>query len=578
MTKNPSLAPDCLINVERLVESKLLVQANSGGGKSWTIRLLAEQTYGKVQQIIIDHDGEYHTLAEKFDYVIARKGGEAPADIKSAALLARRLLELGVSAIIDIYELGTQRAEFVRRLLDAITNSPRDLWHPCLVFIDEAHLYCPEKGSSIASEAVKQFMSLGRKRGFAGILATQRIAKLDKDAAAECNSKLIGRSALDVDMKRSADELGFSSKEDARSLRTLKPGQFYAFGPAFTDEVTLIQVGDVKTTHLRAGQRAMAPPAPREKVKKILAQLKDLPQEAEQEAKTIIELQAQVKQLRSALKKAESGAPAPVEKIVEKPAFKDSDFKQLDALCSKAFSVAEKLAPHLESFAAGAASLRAQVTSLQTFTLSQNRAPVRPIDPLIKGTAQQLRDRDRDRNRERVERSPSKGDPLHHQYVSHPPDDSGELPPGEQAVLRALIQFPKGLQRSQLTVLTGYARSSRDAYISRLKAKGLVEVNLVYVFATDAGIAAMPHAEPLPTGDALRDYWYRELPDGERNVLRILVDAYPDAVEKTSVDEQTGYARSSRDAYISRMRAKQLVVDVGRGAVKASEVLFEIDA
>lgn len=566
MSKNPSLAPDCLINVERLVESKLLVQANSGGGKSWSIRRVAEQTYGKVQQIIIDHDGEYHTLAEQFDYVIARKGGDVPVDIKSAALLARRLLELGVSAIIDIYELGTQRAEFVRRFLDAITNSPRDLWHPCLVFIDEAHLYCPEKGSAISAEAVKQFMSLGRKRGFAGILATQRIAKLNKDAAAECNSKLIGRSSLDVDMKRSADELGFSTKEDTRSLRTLKPGQFYAFGPAFSDEVTLIQVGDVKTTHLRAGQRAMAPPPPRDKVRKILAQLADLPQEAEQEAKTVVELQAQVKQLRGALKKAESAQPAPVEKIVEKSMISDKQIVRLENLLHKAEAFGIK---SIETFGELNTALgvvknvwlaAAKLSNTPTKPASNG---VRPVDPLIKGTAQQLRDRER----------PKRPPPL-----PPPVDNDSELPPGEQAVLRALIQFPKGLQRTQLTVLTGYARSSRDAYINRLKQKGLVETNLVYVFTTDAGRDAMPNAEPLPTGDELRDFWYRELPDGERAVLQHLVGAYPDAVDKPAIDEATGYQRSTRDAYINRLRAKQLVVDVGRGAVKASETLFEVDA
>lgn len=571
MTKNPSLAPDCLINVERLVESKLLVQANSGAGKSWSIRRLAEQTHGKVQQIIIDHDGEYHTLAEQFDYVIARKGGEAPADIKSAALLARRLLELGVSAIIDIYELGTQRAEFVKRFLDSLVNAPRDLWHPCMIVIDEAHLYCPEKGSAVSADAVKNLMALGRKRGFAGVLATQRIAKLNKDAAAECNSKLIGRSALDVDMKRAADELGFTSKDDTRSLRTLKPGQFYAFGPAFTDEVKLIQVGDVKTTHLRAGQRAMTPPAPRDKVKKILAQLQDLPQEAEQEAKTIVELQAQVKQLRASLKKAESAQPAPEIKTVEKSMIKEADLKRLEAVFARGDALLQKLDVTKDDIST---SLQAVRSAVYAAKLSAPTNDVRPIDPLIKGTAQAARDKTVRLGGghgtfpiKRVERP----------VAASAPDD-GELPAGEQAVLRALIQFPKGLQRSQLTVLTGYARSSRDAYISRLKQKGFVETNLVYVFATEAGIAALPGAEPLPTGDALRDYWYRELPDGERNVLQKLVEAYPDALERTAIDEQTGYARSSRDAYLSRLRAKQLVVDIGRGAVKASETLFEVDA
>jgi len=567
MTKrHPLLGADCPIDVDKLIESKLLIQANSGAGKSWSIRRIAEQTYGKAQQIIIDHDGEYHTLREQYDYVLAGKNGDCPADIKSAALLARRLLELRVSVIIDIYELGTQRAEFVKRFLEALVNAPRDLWHSVIVILDEAHLYCPEKGSAVSSDAVKNLMALGRKRGFCGVLATQRIAKLDKDAAAECNNKLIGRSALDVDMKRAADELGFTTKEDVRSLRTLKAGEFYVFGPAFTDTVTQIQVGAVKTTHLRAGQRAAPPVPPSAEVKKMLSKLADLPHEAAEEARTIVELQLQVKQLRGALKKAESAQPASVEKIVEKPALKDSDIKRIDAIASKALALSEKLAPHIESFVAHAGSLKAHVLSLQTFTLSQNRAPngMRPIDPLIKGTAQQLRDR----NRVRLKPAPLRA----------PVDNDSELPKGEVATLRALIQFPKGLQRSQLTVLTGYKRSTRDAYIARLREKGLVETNLVYVVATDAGRAALPNAEPLPTGEALQEFWYRELPEGECAILKYLVGQYPDNVERGTIEEATGYKRSTRDAYISRLTAKELVSDTGRGTVKASETLFEVDA
>ncbi len=53
------LGEGCPINVERLIESRMLIQANSGGGKSWAIRRLLEQTYGDVQQILIDVDGEF---------------------------------------------------------------------------------------------------------------------------------------------------------------------------------------------------------------------------------------------------------------------------------------------------------------------------------------------------------------------------------------------------------------------------------------------------------------------------------------------------------------------------------------
>jgi hypothetical protein len=48
----------------------MLVQSNSGGGKSWALRRLLEQTASLVQQIVIDIEGEFTTLREKFDFVI----------------------------------------------------------------------------------------------------------------------------------------------------------------------------------------------------------------------------------------------------------------------------------------------------------------------------------------------------------------------------------------------------------------------------------------------------------------------------------------------------------------------------
>jgi hypothetical protein len=38
----PTIAPNAPINLPVLLESRLLVQANSGGGKSWALRRLLE--------------------------------------------------------------------------------------------------------------------------------------------------------------------------------------------------------------------------------------------------------------------------------------------------------------------------------------------------------------------------------------------------------------------------------------------------------------------------------------------------------------------------------------------------------
>jgi hypothetical protein len=139
--------------------------------------------------------------------------------------------------------------------------------------------------------------------------------------------------------------------------------------------------------------------------------------------------------------------------------------------------------------------------------------------------------------------------------------------------LIAAAQFD-GVEREQLTVLTGYKRSSRDAYIQRLKERGFVSVSGATVSITPEGEAALPDDyEPLPTGADLRAYWLGRLPEGERRILEVLIDAYPDSIDRASLDTATGYKRSSRDAYLQRMKAKRLWEADG-SLVRAGKELF----
>src|SRR5688572_14003606 len=322
MTHRFDLGAGAPCDLDVLVDTRLLVQANSGGGKSHFLRRLLEQTHGQIQQLVIDPEGEFSTLREKGDYVLAaRQHGDTIADPRSAKLLAEKLLELGVSAILDIYELKAhERIRFVRHFLEALVDAPKRLWHPVLVVVDEVHVYCPQQGEAESAGAVIDLATRGRKRGFCAVLATQRLSKLHKDAAAECNNKLIGRTGLDVDMKRAADELGLVGREEMLKLRALEPGEFFAFGPAIAPTVKRIRVGPVKTTHPKAGSRiAFAPPPPTAKVKAMLPQLADLTAEAEQCQQSIEEPRHELAGVKRQLTIAQRGAPiaAPVEKLVE---------------------------------------------------------------------------------------------------------------------------------------------------------------------------------------------------------------------------------------------------------------------
>jgi hypothetical protein len=120
---------------------------------------------------------------------------------------------------------------------------------------------------------------------------------------------LIGRTGLDIDLKRAAEELGITSKEEARELRKLEPGNFFAFGPAISTEVIPVKIGEVMTFHADIGSKqAAVAPAPPEKVRKMLEKLADLPKEAEEKQKTTESLQAEVRDLKRQLKERPAAA------------------------------------------------------------------------------------------------------------------------------------------------------------------------------------------------------------------------------------------------------------------------------
>src|SRR5262249_8294429 len=161
-----------------------------------------ERAAGRLQTIVLDPESEYATLREQIDMVLVGRDGEIPAEPRAAGLLARKLMELRLSAVVDLYDLRLpQRRHYVKEVLESLLSLPRSLWRPVLVVVDEAHLLCPEKaaGDSESTDAVIALMAQGRKRAICGILLTQRLAKLHKDAAAEANNVLVGRTWLDVD-------------------------------------------------------------------------------------------------------------------------------------------------------------------------------------------------------------------------------------------------------------------------------------------------------------------------------------------------------------------------------------------
>ena len=264
------------IDVLALTTSRALIQANSGSGKSWLLRRLLEQSHGLVQQLIVDPDGDFVTLREKFDdYLIVAVGdGDVPADPATARALALQLLQFNLSAIVDLSDMPqAERIQFVDEFLRGVMQAPRTSWHPVLVVIDEAHEFAPQQGGASSKRAVIDLVTRGRKRGYGAILATQRLASLDKNAAAQASNRLIGRCSMETDRRRAAYELGLSRRQQG-VLSELGVGEFCAQGPAISNEMVHVKVGGVETPHgSRDGARQPVRPSPA--LAEVLPQLVD---------------------------------------------------------------------------------------------------------------------------------------------------------------------------------------------------------------------------------------------------------------------------------------------------------------
>lgn len=564
------------VNVDALVTSRLLIQANSGAGKSRAIRQLLEETHGKLPHLVFDPEGEFATLRSDFPYVLAAvRGGDVEANPKTAGMLCRKLMTLRASAVLDLYDLPlADRRLFVHRFLTELMALPRTLWRPTLVVIDEAHVYAPERGSgeSISTDAVITLCTQGRKRGYTAVLATQRLSKLHKDAAAELLNKLVGRTGLDVDVKRAGDDLGFD-KEQRSALKTLQPGQFYAYGPAIANEVTLVRTSPtLRTLHPEAaGQLGAAPPPTPVALASIVAALGDLPREAADEARSVEALRALVRDLERRVHAKPKVGPTPEEIAAQTAVVRDMENRLARAMNAEG-QLRAKLVSTSAALDGLAAELRAvpdAITFAKSLTvtgaMSGRGAHLLVCDDPVKHTSEAeahvLR-----RNTVKWLKSTK--------FPRTTESSNGTLPKGERAVLIAVAQHGE-VDREQLTVLTGYKRSSRDTYLQRLRERGYITIENSTIAVTDSGTEALGDGfEPLPTGRALQQYWMGRLTGGERVILGVVCEAWPHPVTRTDISHQTEYQRSSRDTYLQRLASRKLVVSNHSG-VRASDLLFD---
>src|SRR5690606_8170011 len=202
-------------------------------------------------------------LSDAYNHVVINAGDYNEREI---ATMGARIREHRASIILSLDALDIEaQMSCAAAFLNALFDAPREHWFPARGVVDEAQMFAPSASGDV-SDAVRRaslaamtnLMCRGRKRGLAGAIATQRLAKLAKNVAAEASNLLMGRTFLDIDMIRAADLLCMERRQ-AEQIRDLERGHFLGLGPSISRRPVAEKNGSVRTA-ARAAADGLAPP------------------------------------------------------------------------------------------------------------------------------------------------------------------------------------------------------------------------------------------------------------------------------------------------------------------------------
>lgn len=542
-----------------LVTQTQAILANKGRGKTYLGMVQTEEMLASGSQVVVlDPTGVWWGLqadGKGAGYPVLVMGGEhgnVPLEPSSGEVVADFLIDSGQSAVLDLstFESGAAQDRFVTALAERIYRRKASNRSPLHMMLDEADSFAPQrpqKGQERMLGAFEAIVRRGRSRGLGITMITQRPAVLNKNVLEliELLTCLGIVGPLDQDavanwVKR--HDPG-RCKEFIDSLASLPKGTAWFWSPEWLGIFERVKVREKLTFDSSKTPEAGAEPSKPKGIAEVnLTSLTEQIKASVEQAKAndpralrhrITELEKQI-----------AAKPKPTEvktERVEIPVLKEGQIDRLQKIATSLLNIGGTISNSLNAIV-NAPKAAQPPPPPRTFFLN-------------------------DTHTQHVQK-------RHRQVATA--ITGAAIGKGERIILIAVAQHAAGCTREQLTVLTGYKRSSRDTYLQRLFSAGLVHANSDSIVATREGIASLgSNFEPLPTGEGLRDHWMRRLGGGEQKLFGVIVDAYPHTVTRESLSESTGYMRSSRDTYLQRLQSRKLVESLGGGEVRASAELFD---
>lgn len=256
-----------LLKIKDIVASRTFIACETRFGKSHAVRKCIEKCFGHVGIIIIDPEGEYASLREKFAFIVI--GRDVPIEVETetvkaqtAELMAQLILETKSSAILDLSVIEDPESgkDYVDKFLRRFFHLQTTVRQPYLIVWEEAEDFAPESGAPGTRTCLEIAIALARrggKRGIGIIFVGHRPAWISKGILSQCPNKAIGRIES-TDMKALEEYARIPHYiVDKLAPKTDKEGNVTYPGPAigefcftgdWVQKTIFAKVGAVETT------------------------------------------------------------------------------------------------------------------------------------------------------------------------------------------------------------------------------------------------------------------------------------------------------------------------------------------
>lgn len=138
------------------------------------------------------------------------------------------LVKEGHASIIDMKGVNPDLQQMIVAKLCTELFEERKLNNvpPCMLVIEEAHNYCPEKGfdKTVSTDILRTIASEGRKFGLGLMVVSQRPARVDKNILSQCNTQIIMKVTNPNDLKAISKGLENMSSNVEEDIKRLAPG------------------------------------------------------------------------------------------------------------------------------------------------------------------------------------------------------------------------------------------------------------------------------------------------------------------------------------------------------------------